>query len=248
MMIKSKVIAIGNNFFSNPQKVTRIYEKMIGIKTSEVFKYSSATLMNSKKINNSNKEELEKFYKVFESAILKDECLDIFCFDTIEDFEKFDINGVLKEKAIIIDSISEEDYGMTTWELWTYCNKEYKIRNNGDYKVILVDTVSGKEYMIGEFEPRRTFVKETDKTVEFSIYPVKKEQIKEIAKISVSEFVQSKLDESKKNANWLANEMKISPSSIYGKLERDSFNAYDLLKISKIFNLSLEDILEKVDL
>lgn len=102
--------------------------------------------------------------------------------------------------------------------------------------------------MVGEFEPRRTFIKETDKIIEFSICPIKKEQIKEIEKVSVSEFIQMKLDEHKKNSNWLANEMKISASSIYGKLERDSFNSYDLLKIAKIFNLSLEDILEKVDL
>lgn len=126
MMIKSKVIAIGNNFFSNPPKVVRLYEKITGINARETFKLLSATHINSRRINNSNKEQLEKYYKVFESAILNDEYFDIFCFDTFEDFEKFDINGVLKEKSIVIDKISEEDYGMTVEELWMYCNKECK--------------------------------------------------------------------------------------------------------------------------
>lgn len=246
-MMKSKVVAIGRIFFNNPAKVQRMFEKMTNMKIDSTFKRSSAGLMNSGLINHKNKEVLYKYYKEFEDSILNDEYFEIFCFDSIEDFETFDIHGVLKEKSIIIDKMDEEEYGMTIHELSQYCNKSCYTHKKGDHKVVFYDTLTEKEYMVGEFEPRRACIKETDKTVEFSIYPVKTEKVKEIEKVSVSEFVKSKLEECKKNPNWLANEMAISTSSIYGKLDRDSFNAYDLLKIAKLFNLSLEELLERVN-
>ncbi|MED0951001.1 hypothetical protein P4T70_23255 [Bacillus mobilis] len=244
-MLKSKIVTIGTEFFNIPQQVIRMYEKITTVKVKEEFKYSSLHFMNSNYINKVSAKKLNQYYKVFEPSILDDENLNIFCFNSMEDFETFDIHGILKEKSLVIDKIEEEEYGMTIWELLTYCNKSHKIHNNGEHKVVLFDALTGKEYTIREFEPRREFVKETDKTVEFSIYPVKIDSVKEVKKVSVSEFVQSKLEEHNKNPNWLANEMNISTSSIYGKIDRDSFNAYDLLNLTKIFNLSLEELLEK---
>lgn len=244
----SNIVAIGEGFWGNSQKIIRIYEKMTNVKTEGAFRSIGSSLMNSTAIKHKNNEELNKYYKCFENSILTDEDLDIFCFESMEDFEKFDINKVLKEKALIIDKIEDEDYPMDIWELWTYVNKAYKARKEGDRKVVLVDTTSGKEYMIGVHEPRRTFIRETDTTVEFSIYPIKTKTVKEVKKVKISEFIQSKLNLMNKNPNWLAGKMSVATSSLYGKLDRDSFNAYDLTKLMNIFNISFEELTEMIEI
>lgn len=243
----SNIVTIGKGFWENNQKIIRIYEKMTNIKTEGTFRGIGASLMYSHVINHKNNEELIKDYKSSESSILSDEYLDIFCFESMEDFEKFDINKVLKEKALIIDKIEDEDYPMDIWELWTYVYHEYNSCKKGNHKVVLVDTTSGKEYLMGVYEPRRTFIKETDTTVEFGIYPLKTKAVKKAKKVKLSEFVQSKLNLINKNPNWLAEEMHVAASSLYGKLDRDSFNAYDLINLANIFNISFEELNEIVE-
>jgi hypothetical protein len=247
-MVKSNVVTIGEGFWGNQQKIIRIYEKMTNTKTEGKFGCISVLSMDSCLMTNKNEEQIKKHYEYFESAILKNEDLHIFCFESKEDFERFDINGVLREKALIIDKINEEDYPMDIWELWTYVNRAYKVRKEGSHKVVLVDTTSGKEYLMGIHEPRRTLIKETDTTVEFGIYPVQTKAVKEVKKIKISKLVQSKLNLINKNPNWLAEEMGVATSSLYGKLERDSFNAYDLIKIAKIFNITFEELTEMAEM
>lgn len=239
----SNIVTIGEEFGGNVPKILRIYEKNTGIKVDGKFKFISAIWLIDEK-----EEKLKRSYNVYENAILKDEDLTIFCFGSKEDFEAFDVDGVLKEKAFIINKIEDEDYPMDIYELWTYVSKSYKVDNQGEKKVVLVDTANGKEYLMGVHEPRRTFIKETDNTVEFSIYPVKTKAVKEVKKVKLSEFIQVKLDGINKNPNWLASEMKIAQSSLYGKLDRDSFNAYDLIKIAKIFNISFEELSEMIEI
>lgn len=242
-MVKSNIVTIGEEFGGNVPKILRIYEKNTGVKVDGKFKFINAMWLIDEK-----EEKLKRSYQVYENAILKDEDLKIFCFANKEAFEAFDVDGVLKERAFIVDKIEKEDYSMDIYELWTYVSKSYKVNNEGEKKVVLVDTANGKEYLMGEHEPRRIFIKETDMTVEFGIYPVKTKSVKEFKKVKVSELVQSKLDGINKNPNWLAGEMKIAQSSLYGKLDRDSFNAYDLIKIAKIFNITFEELTEMIEI
>lgn len=147
----------------------------------------------------------------------------------------------------VIDNEKNEIYSLTVNELWAYCDKLKKEYNKGNCTISLINILNKKEYLINEFEPRRVFLEETDKTIEFGIYPIKKEKIKEVSKIPFSNLVSNKLKENYKNPKWLANEMNIPQSSIYGKLERDSFNAYDLIKIIKILNIDIDEMLEMVE-
>lgn len=150
------------------------------------------------------------------------------------------------QKNVIVDK-TNKIHGMTIDELWVYCEKLKEVHNRGNSIVSLIDASNKRKYLIGKFEPRRIFLEKTDKTVEFSISQIEKEKIKEVSKIPFSNLVSNKLKENYKNPKWLANEMNIPQSSIYGKLERDSFNAYDLIKIVKVLDIDIDEILETVE-
>lgn len=249
-MIKSNIVIIDKDFWGDTNKVIQVYEKMTNTKVYENFTCISVKIMDDIAFYRNKEENLNKYYKRFESSILEDKNLTIFCFSNKDDFEKFDIDGILKNRSIFIDKdeVKEKDSPMNIKELWTCIYEHYNSPKEGEYKVVLVDSTSGKEYFMGIHEPRRTLRKENDNTVEFSIYPVKTKAVKEVKTVKVSEFVQSKLKLINKNPNWLAGEMGVATSSLYGKLDRDSFNAYDLIKIAKIFNISFEELLELIEI
>lgn len=240
-MKKTKIVAIGYDIV--PQKLMRLCEGKLDFENQS--HVSGATFIDD--LSKKTDEQVISKYKYLESTILNDNYLFIISFNSYEDFERFDINGVLKEKAIIVDSMSEEEYGMTIWELSTYVNKS-KNHNRENSKVILYDKETGKEYMMGDFEPRKIHWKEYDETVEFSIYPVKKEKIKDTPKIKVSEFIKQFMDKYSIDINFLSKETGIPASSLYGKFTRDSFTAYDLLKISKSYGMNFEELMDMVDL
>jgi hypothetical protein len=237
--MKSNIVAIGKDLAWESGKIIRMYKKVTGIDIN--CKSVGISFISPNNLSGKNEKEMEKFFNVFKNAILNDESFDIYCFETIDDFNKFDIYGILHENSIVIDHIDSDVFGMDINELYGCCLKSKNTFNSGDSTVVLIDELNNKEFVIDKFEPRRYELKDIVKTIEFSIRPVEKISIKKEQR-SIAELVKFKLGEINKKVNWLADEMGIPNSSLYGKLERDSFTAYDLAKLINILNINLSDL------
>lgn len=230
--MKRKVIT---NLNIHGTKLIRRYEQITGEKVETG---GGITYINHNLI--SNPEALKKHYECFKKVIENEDLFEIFIFENIEDVPIYDIDGLLQKNAITIDSIDNDTRCMTIQDLSIDVKKALH-HYNEPTKVVVYDESTGKEYMMDEL------IQLDNDKIGFSIFPIKDEKQKEGQ--TLSSIFMERLNKKKKDRIWLAEKLGMPSPTLYGKFSRDSFNAYEMIKIAKILEIDfdcLKNIIKKI--
>ena len=64
--------------------------------------------------------------------------------------------------------------------------------------------------------------------------------------MKISEYIDAKLKEQGRSKRWLGEKLGLNDNTLYSKFARDTFDAYEIIKISIEMNLDLNVLKESV--